>query len=145
MITFRTYEKLNLKQKLIYCIDAFETLLNKKQWNEAGWTEVLQILKEINDSEFLDEWFYKYCEIRPDIILAENDYYHNQEDWEYISLEQFTMLKKLYQESEATPIISPLIKLIHEIGSIELYTDSKQASKRSFSPFSKFMAIVQDN
>ena len=138
MQTLSAFEKLTLKQKLIYCIHLFEEYLIKKKLDGSAWKNVLQILQEINDFEYLDEWFYKYCEILPDAILEENDYHSNKEDWEFIDFDHFKALKALYQDSEETEIINELMKLIHEIASIELYTDSRKVSKRSFKPYLKF-------
>ncbi len=137
------FANMQLKDKLISCINLFEAYLIERNLDQSEWIRVLQILKEINDFQYLDEWFYKYCEILPDSVLGENFFEENNDDWEFLNLQDFQMLKKLYSNSEETKRISELMILIHEIGSIELYSDSKKLSKLSIVPYSKFVDLVK--
>ena len=144
MTQLKEFENLSLKQKMNNCITHFASYLSQNNLANPEWKTVLKVLEEINKIEYLDEWFYKYCEIIPDSILEEINFEKNKDKWEYIDRDTFKILYQLYSNLTSHQIIriSELMGLIHEVCSIELYTDSKSVSQHSIIPYSKFMSII---
>ena len=96
ILEIKQFQKLELKQKLKHCINLFEIFIEKKKENQ-DWTFVMNTLNEINTFEYLDEWFYKYCEILPEGVLDKKS---SIDDCEYINLDQHNSLKELYKNSK---------------------------------------------
>jgi hypothetical protein len=140
----KIYSLEELKQKLNNCIELFKSFLTKKRV-VTEWKNVISVLNELNKSIFIDEWLYKYCEILPNSILDEKNFLQNKKNWEHINYNEFCDLNKLYSNSVEIEEINILMELIHEIASIEVYTDSLDISLISFEPYSKFIKIINCN
>lgn len=143
-LTFIEFENLPSKARFINCSILFSAYLRDKGLEDSDWKVIIHVLNEINDFEFLDDWFYKYCEFMPDIILQEEDFIKNIEEWEHINLEMFQRLKVLYLNSTETNKINEIMSRIHEMGSIEMHSDSKNVAKLSFEAYSKFLDLVKE-
>ncbi|MEO1048999.1 MAG: hypothetical protein AAFX87_00120 [Bacteroidota bacterium] len=145
MLTFEDFRELNFKEKILDCADLFEAFLIEEGLAQSNWKIVLQTIREIENTEFWDEWLYKYCEILPDSILEEDSFDKNKADWEYIDAQTFYSLKDLYTGSVYIDRINKSMNLIHELASIEVYTDSRKVSKISYKPYVKFCKLVSHN
>ncbi|OEJ98627.1 hypothetical protein A8C32_05360 [Flavivirga aquatica] len=141
-LNFTEFKKITLNEKLNNCISLFESYILKHNLHETKWLIILNFLKESNRWDYIDEWFYKYCEILPESILEETDFKSNSEDWKYITIEEFKEYKELYDNSKYTEEINSLMIHIHQMVSIELYTDSKKISKISFAEYSKYIKFI---
>lgn len=136
------FQELDSKQRLILCVKLFQSYLKQLDINLTKWKLVINILNEINSNKYLDEWFYKYCEILPNSILENNEQEFTLDKFEYISLNEFKELKYLYNNSKIIAKMNQIFKLIHEIGSIEMYSNPRAVFQHSIIPFKKITDLI---
>jgi hypothetical protein len=115
-IPILTLENISLRLRMYYAINCIEILAKSSKLGENPFSLLINFLKEFANKEKIGEWHYPYSEITPMSIL--NDEF-NEADFQYIDLEFFNHLKKLYQNSETWMIQS--INDLFEVATTDLY------------------------
>lgn len=140
-MNFGDFENKDLRNKLIICSKGLKLVIDNLATPKEDWSPLTRILNEVETSEYIDEWFYKFIEITPEMIIKESDFNKNKEDWEYIDQSTFDDLRALYLNSNATDTLSTMMEQICELGNYEIYSDTKKMSMFSYEPFKKFIEL----
>lgn len=108
---------ISIRGRVAYAICCFEDALKYYNCDTNDWKIVIEQLWKYTNVEFFDDWHYFVAEILPECILEFNTF--KEENFEYISEEQFKVLQKLYKGSN--DIIKDIVRYIFDIGISELY------------------------
>ncbi len=140
-MNFEDFENKDLRDKLIICSKGLKSVIDYLAAPKEDWSPLIKILNEVETTEYIDEWFYKFIESTPKVIIEELDFNKNKEDWEYVDQSTFDQLRALYLNSNATDTLSTMIEQIHELGNYEIHSESKKISNLSYEPFKKYIEL----
>ena len=108
-------KKISIRGRMAYILCMFEQLLLYYKCKKKDWCWIMKQLWKFTSIEYIDDWVYEVAEILPNSIL-----YDGTEDLEYITVNQFYELKKIYINNPED--INKMMMLIFELGTMEIYT-----------------------
>lgn len=129
---------ISIRGRMAYVICLFERVLIHYNYDKQEWVKVLEKLWEYTYVEYLDDWMYEFAEYLPDSILEDT-----LEDFEFITSEEYKCLHKLY--SESCRDVHRFIKLIFELGSIDLYSRLVDNSPNSLKKIEEAVELLKAN
>lgn len=131
-------EKISIRGRMAYAICLFERLLLYYKCNKQDWIWILEKLWAYTSVEYLDDWMYEFAEWLPDSILEDG-----LDDFEFITREEYEHLYKLYNRSCLE--IRLFIKIIFELGSIDLYSKLTDNSPNTLKKLEEAIDIFKAN
>ena len=111
------FTTISIKGRVAYAICCLENTLKYFNYDISNWRFVLEQLWTFTNIEYFDDWHYTVAEILPESVLEFDTF--KEENFEYISEEQFKALYNLYKGSNT--ITKDIVKYIFDIGISELY------------------------
>lgn len=133
-------EKISIRGRMAYAICLFERLLLYYKSSKQEWNWVLEKLWAYTSSEYLDDWMYELAEYMPGSIFEDTPY---DEDCEFITIDEFNCLYKLYNKS-SMEVIS-FMQLLFEIGTIDLYSRLVDNSPNTMKRVKEAIGILNRN
>lgn len=134
----KSLEKISIRGRMAYAICLFERLLLYYKCDKQDWVEILEKLWAYTSVEYLDDWMYEFAEWLPESILEDT-----LDDFEFITNEEYEHLYKLYNKSCLE--IRLFIKIIFEIGSIDLYSKLTDNSPNTLKKLQEAIDIYEAN
>lgn len=131
-------EKISIRGRMAYAICLFERLLLYYKYDEQDWLGILEKLWMYTSVKYLDDWMYEFAEWLPDSILEDA-----LDDFEFITKEEYEHLYKLYNKSCLE--IRLFIKIMFELGSIDLYSKLTDNSPNTLKKLEEAMDIFKTN
>ena len=145
ILQLKEFQRLDFKKKFLHFIELYNSYSKRNNLLESGWGKVNSIVNELNKVKYADEWYYKFTEILPEVILEVKNTPDNFEEFEYLDDDLINELKTLYTKSPETKMINHIFKLLMDIGAIEIYTDSKTVSEESYPIYLEYFKTIQHN
>ena len=105
----------SIRGRIAYLICMFVQILESLDYNVEDWKIILDVLCEYTSNEWLDDWLYKMAEYLPKSVLEDT-----LEDAEFITGEEQTICRRLYQNAE--PCVHEMVNLIFEAGTCDMYS-----------------------
>lgn len=115
----RIFAEISICGRIAYAITALERFLAEYGESMDDWQIVLSALWSFSDETDMDSYSDRIIEFLPECIL-ESDHYDN--DWEYVSEEEFSWLYSLYTNCTHLADIQFIMKQIAEIVGVHLYS-----------------------
>ena len=137
-IDMEILEKISIRGRVAYTICLFEQILEYYKCKGQEWKIVLEKLWTYTNIDFLDDWMYELAEYMPDSILEDT-----VDDCEFITIEEFNHLYNLYSKSCSE--IKLFLKLIFEIGTIDLYSKLVDNSPNTIEKVKEAINILNNN
>lgn len=134
----KNLEIISIRGRMAYVICLFERMLIHYNYNKQNWTKVLEKLWEYTSVEYLDDWMYEFAEYLPESILEDC-----LDDFEFITTEEYEHLYKLYSESSTD--VCHFIKLMFELGSIDLYSKLVDNSPNTLKKVEEAVELLKKN
>lgn len=134
----KSLEKISIRGRMAYAICLFERLLLHYKCDKQDWIRILEKLWAYTSVEYLDDWMYEFAEWLPDSILEDD-----LDDFEFITKEEYEYLYKLYKKSCVE--IRLFIKIIFELGSIDLYSKLTDNSTNTLKKLEEAIDIFKAN
>lgn len=131
-------EAISIRGRMAYVICLFERVLIYYNYDKQDWVKVLEKLWEYTSVEYLDDWMYEFAEYLPESILEDS-----LDDFEFITREEYEHLHKLYNAS-STDVLH-FIKLMFEIGSIDLYSKLVDNSPNTLEKIEEAVELLKEN
>lgn len=109
------FTEISLRGRMAYVLCLFERLLIYYNCKKEDWSWILEKFWKYTYIKYFDDWFYEVAEFLPENILEDKP-----EDFEYITENEYMILKKLYCKN---PIeINQMMSLIFDLGTMESYS-----------------------
>lgn len=134
----KSVEKISIRGRMAYAICLFERLLLYYKCNKQDWICILEKLWVYTSVEYLDDWMYEFAEWLPDNILEDG-----LDDFEFVTKEEYEHLYTLYNRSCLE--IRLFIKIIFELGSIDLYSKLTDNSPNTLKKLEEAIDIFKAN
>lgn len=131
-------EAISIRGRMAYVICQFERVLIYYNYDKQDWIKVLEKLWEYTSVEYLDDWMYEFAEYLPESILEDSF-----DDFEFITTEEYEHLYKLYNESSTD--VCCFIKLMFELGSIDLYSKLVDNSPNTLEKIEEVIELLKEN
>lgn len=119
------FKKISGYGRISYSICCLEKTLLHYKYPVKKWKWILEKLWQHSTATFFDEWCYEIADYLPDLLL-ENPIYSNDE-YEYISEEQFNMLLETYIDLDQ--IVIQIFRLIYELATADLYSKIRNSGR----------------
>lgn len=131
-------EVISIRGRMAYVICLFERVIIYYNYDKQDWVKVLEKLWEYTSVEYLDDWMYEFAEYLPESILEDS-----LDDFEFLTTEEYEHLYKLYNESSTD--VCHFIKLMFELGSIDLYSKLVDNSPNTLEKIEEAVALLKGN
>lgn len=117
-----------------------ESILSTIGETKDEWMLILDTIREYSSGD-PGKWHYKMSELTP--FSIEEDIPFERKDYQYFTLEEHNVLKKLYAKSGNPP--KEIIGLIFEIGTKDLYSSITQKSPETLKMLERIIHLLNVN
>lgn len=131
---------LSIRARVAYGILCLEQTLQKLGYDYDHWQFLLDTFWSYTYSN-LGEWHMIVAEITPLSIMGDGEY--NTFDFECITLEKYSLLKKMYSKISEEYFV--IFELIFEIGTKDLYASIINGSKETYGFLSAIVKVLEEN
>lgn len=114
-ICMQEFEMISIRGRMAYILCSFEKLLLYYGCEKEDWSWILDKLWDFTSVKEIDEWCYLVGEMLPNTVM--ND---DSEGLEYISVNEFNRLRKIYVNNNDD--INRMLYIIFELGTAEIYS-----------------------
>ncbi len=119
------FKKISGYGRISYSICCLEKVLLHYKYPTTKWKWILEKLWQHSTVSYFDEWCYEIAEYLPDLLL--DDPIYSDEEYEYISEQQFNILLETY--SDLNHVVIRVFRLIYELATADLYSKIRNSGR----------------